>query len=329
MTDDPVFELERFSAAPVSGDVAVVEVDGRFAGDALNGSPPTLLVESARGERVELPALAPVDGPEGRWHASFAVPADRLDGTSFALVLRDVLLDLPEPDRSGADGDRLVALARELNGLRRELDEARAAALAAETRLAEQAAAAEADKDRALTESAERMEAALREARERHATELRGVRDEAAASIAALDGERTRAVEAEGERDALAEELRDARRAQKTARADMEALRRERDTLARQLEAALKVIPKGHEEPGAEEAPDDDTAATRVAPVPEPGEPVESVRVIGRSGARRVTPADALPPVDADLPEPPAILTWIVFGVMFVIFVVVVTLLLL
>lgn len=320
MSDDPVFELERFSAAPVSGDVAVVEVDGRFAGDALNGSPPTLLVESARGDRVELPALAPVAGPDGRWHASFAVPADRLDGTSFALVLRDVLLDLPAPDTSAADGDRLVALARELNQLRRELDVARAAADGADERLAEQASEAEADKDRALTASAERMEAALREARERHAAELRRLQGEATAATDALARERARAEETEGQRDALAEELREARRTQKGTRADMEALRRERDGLERQLEAALKVIPKGREE---------DTAATRVAPVPEPGEPVESVRVIGRAGPRRIPPADALPPVDAELPEPPAILNWIVFGVMFVIFVVVVTLLLL
>lgn len=373
VTDEPVFELERFSAAPVSGDVAVVEVDGRFAAGALDGEPPRLLVESPRGDRVELPALAPVAGPDGRWHASFAVPADRLTGTAFALALRDLLLDLPAPDTSGADGDRLVALARELNALRRELDVARERAVAAEAAAEEVRASAEADKDRALGESAARMETALREARERHAGEQREAdesvrraaaerdeairrataeRDEAVAAAAAeRDAQRTRAEEAEGQRDALADELREARRAQKTARADLEALRRERDGLARELERALKVIPKGREEPVDEDAdtavavasdetddrpairpealPPSERTAVQPRPAPDPGEPLESVRVIGRQGPRRVSPADTLPPVDAELPAPPPIVRWIVAAILFVLFVVVATLLLL
>jgi hypothetical protein len=329
----PVFELERFSAAPVSGDVAVVEVDGRFADGALNGEPPRLLIEGPSGQQLELPALAPVSGPQGRWHASFAVPADRLAGNAFALALSDLLLDLPEPDRGGADADRLVALSRELNGLRRELDSARERVGSAEARTEALAASATADKERALSLSAERMESALREARERQASEIKAAATARDAALAEVAAERERAEQAEGERDALADELRDARRAQKAGRADVEALRRERDTLARELEKALKVIPKGREE-AREEAgsgldikhvPDQSEAD---APAPGDDAATESVRVIGRQGPRRVAATAVLPPVDAELPPPPPILGWFVGAAIFVIFVVALTLLL-
>ncbi len=219
-----VFELERFSAAPVSGDVAVVEVGGRFGNGDLNGDTPRLLVESIGGARIELPALGPISGPAGRWQASFAVPADQLDG-SFALALRDVLLDLPAPDTTGGDGDRLIALARELNALRRALDDA------------------EADKDRALTDAAARMETSLREAAR--------ARQEVEAEAVTL---RERADRSEAQHAALEEELREARRVQKTHRAELEALRRERDGLAKALAKAAPPEP----------APADD-AATAIA----------------------------------------------------------------
>ncbi len=313
-TSAPVFELERFSAAPVSGDVAVVEVGGRFGNGELNGDTPRLLVEAPDGAQIELPALGPIAGPAGRWQASFAVPADRLaGGSAFALALRDLLLDLPDPDTDGGDGDRLVALARELNARRRDLDIAREQAQSADARVAEVRTQAQADKDRALSESAARMETALREARERTATDVKAAakaRDDAHAELATV---RARAEQAEGERQALADELRDARRAQKATRAEIEALRRERDALARELEKAAP-------------SPAPEEAATQIA------EPVDldgpAVKVIGRQGPRRASPTEVLPPVDAELPPAPPILSYIVASVMFVIFVVVLMLLL-
>jgi hypothetical protein len=129
MTDGALFELTRFSAEPVSDGVAVVEVDGRFAEGALNGEAPRLLVEDPSGEQLELPAIGPERGEDGRWHATFAVPAGRLADSAFCLALRDLLLDLPAPDTTGPPpgGDRLVALTRELNAMRRRVEEAEAA----------------------------------------------------------------------------------------------------------------------------------------------------------------------------------------------------------
>lgn len=119
------FEVDRFCAAPVTSDVAVVELDGRFTEVPRDGGPPRLLVEAPDGERLELPALAPAAAEDGHWHASYAVPAERLHGTSFTLELPDLLLELPTPDADGVGSDRLVAVARELNALRAELERVR------------------------------------------------------------------------------------------------------------------------------------------------------------------------------------------------------------
>ena len=90
------FELRRFTAAPVSADLAVVELEGRFA--AARGRfarQPVLVVEEPGAPRAELaPVRARRDGE--RWRSSFAVPLGALrrrDASRSAS--RGVLLDLP------------------------------------------------------------------------------------------------------------------------------------------------------------------------------------------------------------------------------------------
>jgi len=132
------FEVLRFAAEPVTSEVGLLELEGRFrAGTRRRLGVPRLVVEDAEGSREIAPAAADeaIAEPDGAlWRATFAVAIDKLDGSVcvFSLaVRRQLLLGLPAPDAGGASGDREVRLAREANALRRTADEARDAASAA------------------------------------------------------------------------------------------------------------------------------------------------------------------------------------------------------
>src|SRR5947199_4430396 len=104
------FELLRFAAAPTGQDVAVIEVEGRFpaAGERF-ARRPVLVIDDVGDRRLELPAVwSQLEGE--RWSGIFAAPLEALSHGTFALGVRGVLLDLPEPDRA-ADADRVTALA--------------------------------------------------------------------------------------------------------------------------------------------------------------------------------------------------------------------------
>ncbi|MCW3002314.1 MAG: hypothetical protein JWQ20_1612, partial [Conexibacter sp.] len=122
------FELLRFTAAPVGVDVGVVELEGRLPLRGRFPRQPVLVVEHGAGQRAEhAPVHATRDGDV--WSAVYAVPVRALDGGRFALGLRGTLLELPAPDPAD-DGDRLAALGREANALRRRLEAAEDAAAA-------------------------------------------------------------------------------------------------------------------------------------------------------------------------------------------------------
>lgn len=155
------FELRRFEAAPVTGAIVVLEVEGRFHQSTRFGRPPVLVIEpgeDAGRRRIELqPVRTRDDGP--RWNASYAVPAEALTADArLALGIRGTLLELPAPDEPD-DGERLTALAREANALRRRLETAEADATTAR----EETAATTADRDAAVTTAREAAEAVAAE----------------------------------------------------------------------------------------------------------------------------------------------------------------------
>lgn len=183
------FELERFSVAPVTADVALLEVEGRIAGTPSRSRAPRLLVEHDDGDRRE---HAPVEATaqDGQMRVSFAVPAEDAEAPGLALAVGGLLLDLPTPDPvPGAD--RVVALLRDVNGLRHE----------ASTLRRERTAALEAEAER--TAELERQELALVE-REAAA---RSEADERAAAAELAAQERTEAAEAMAQERAEAAEL--------------------------------------------------------------------------------------------------------------------------
>jgi hypothetical protein len=149
------FELLRFAASAVSADLGLVEVAGRFRGQRGRfARQPVLVIEDRYGDRHELtPVRSEVD--DERWTGVYAAPVSALDGEHFALGVRGALLELPEPDELDPT-DRLAALAREANGLRRRVEalEAELAAAHAETE------AISAKRDAAVTEARETAEAA-------------------------------------------------------------------------------------------------------------------------------------------------------------------------
>jgi hypothetical protein len=286
------FEVLEFTATPGTSDVAVLQLEGRFRAPSRRRlGRPRLLAENAE-ERVEVPAAEGRDAiaePDGvHWRASFAVPLRLLGGAEYALAVGRELLDLPAPDADeGANGasDLHVRLAREANALRGLADEAREAAAAALGR---------ADAERGQKE---RLEAELRgerHAREELATRLSQFEAELTARDEALETvrreheqaltEREAAVRAEGdERVAAVEaEAAELRRALKSARADIELLRRERDravgraTAARPEPATTRMAaePSSH--------PEQDAAAPAL-PLPE-GEDVGPVRPAAANG---------------------------------------------
>jgi len=277
------FEVLEFVATPGTSDVAVLQLEGRFRAPGRRRlGRPRLLAENAE-ERVEVPAADGRDAiaePDGvHWRASFAVPLRLLGGAEYALAVGRELLDLPAPDTGeAANGasDLHVRLAREANALRALADEAREAAAAALGR---------ADIERGAKE---RLEAELRgerHAREELATRLGQfeaeltARDEAIEALRIEHGEalaeREAAVRAEGdERVAAVEaEAAELRRALKSARADIELLRRERDRAARAAAARVEAATL----PVAGEAHPEQDAAAASLPLPE-GEGVGPAR---------------------------------------------------
>jgi len=111
----PGFELLRLAAEEVAEGVAVVELEGRWTGEA----PPADAVRlRAGGERVgPVPGTASVRDDVLR--ASFVLPA-MVVGEPLGLSAPGVRIRLPEPD--GARADRLAAFARQVNELRHERD---------------------------------------------------------------------------------------------------------------------------------------------------------------------------------------------------------------
>jgi hypothetical protein len=306
------FEVLRFSAVPASPDVAVLSLEGRFTAPSrrrLGG--PRLLAENAE-ERVEVPAADgaadAIADPDGvRWRASFALPLRMLLGAEFALAVGRELLDLPAPDRdesvNGAS-DLHVRLAREANALRALADEAREAAAAALGR---------ADNERGARE---RLEAELRgerHGREGLATRLSQFETELAPRDEAMEALRREHAEELERRDATGRaeadervaaveaEAAELRRALKSARADVELLRRERDraveraTLVRAESATAAPAPA----PVDRGVHPEQEAAAPALPLPE-GEEVGVPRPLTAAG--RASNGDG--PRDGD-DEPP------------------------
>jgi hypothetical protein len=192
------FELLRFTVAPVSADVGIVELEGRFPASSRFSRQPVLVVEDGARPRTELaPAHAVRDGD--RWTAAFAVPLAALDTGTFALGLRGTLLDLPAPDLAD-DGDRLASVAREANALRRLLEAAEDAGAAARAEAlataGELGAAVAAARDEAETAAAARiaeLEEAHADALAQAAERIAAVEDELAATRALAADEREEA----------------------------------------------------------------------------------------------------------------------------------------
>jgi hypothetical protein len=280
------FEVLRFTATPGTPDVAVLRLEGRFhAPSRRRLGAPRLLAENAE-ERLEVGAADGGDAtaePDGvHWRGSFAVPLRVLAGAEFALAVGRELLDLPAPDRDeSANGasDLHVRLAREANALRALADEARAAAAAALGR---------ADAERGERERLEAEMHGERHAREELATRLSQFESELAARDETIERMR-REHEAElEERQAAAQaraderiaeveaETAELRRALKSARADVELLRRERDRVAGRAAALRAEAATAPLAADTSEHPEQDAAAPAL-PLPE-GEEVGPAR---------------------------------------------------
>ena len=286
-------EVRRFTATPGTPDVAVLELEGVFRAPARRRlGAPRLLAENA-DEHIEIGAADGGDAtadPDGvTWRGSFAIPLRLLGGAEFALALGRELLDLPVPDRDeGTNGasDLHIRLAREANALRALADEARQAAAAALGR---------ADNERSERERLEAEMRGERHAREELATRLSQFETELTARDEAMERLRAEHEEALVARDAEAEaradervaaveaDAADLRKSLKSARADVELLRRERDRAAGRA-AVVRAEPATRGtavEPSVH--PEQDAAAPAL-PLPE-GEEIGPVR-----------PASALPP---------------------------------
>jgi hypothetical protein len=250
------FEVLRFAAAPVSAEVVLLEVEGRFRADPRRRlGVPRLVVEQDERASEVAPAAADeaLAEPAGSvWRASYAVDLNLLEDGEFSLAVgRELLLGLPTPDLGDTD-DREVRLAREANALRRTADEARAAAAAA---LASAAA------ERTAREETEAEMAEARMARDDHARRAASLdeeiaqlrRDHAAELVrrdeeheAALAGHDAEAAEAADQRAMVLEaELAEARRALRNARADNESVQRDVERERERADAAEAALPRG------------------------------------------------------------------------------------
>ena len=203
------FEVLRFTVEPVSAEVALLELEGRFRAETRRRlGVPRLMAETDDGSSEVAPAAADEAQAEpdgGLWRASYAVALELLDDGSFALAVgRELLVGLPAPDLAEATGEREVRLAREANALRRTADEARAAAAAAlasvgTERQAREATEAEMAEARMARDDHARRAASLDEElaqlRREHAAELVRRDEERAAALAGRDEEAARAAD--------------------------------------------------------------------------------------------------------------------------------------
>jgi hypothetical protein len=251
------FEVLRFAAEPVSSEVGLLELEGRFrAGTRRRLGVPRLVAEDANGSREIAPAAADeaIAEPDGAlWRATYAVAIDELDGSVFSLAVgRELLLGLPAPDAGRASGDREVRLAREANALRRTADEARDAASAAlasagDERRAREAVETELSEVRLarddLTRRVAGLEEELAQARREHAEEIVRRDAERETALAGRDEEMAQAAD-----DRVAEieaEVAEARRALRVARAEAEGLRRDLERERERAEAAEAAVRRG------------------------------------------------------------------------------------
>ena len=276
------FEVLRFTVEPVSAEVALLELEGRFRAETRRRlGVPRLMAESDDGASEVAPAAADEAQaePEGAlWRASYAVALELLDDGSFALAVgRELLVGLPAPDPAEGTGDREVRLAREANALRRTADEARAAAAAAlasvdTERQAREAIEAEMTEARMARDDHARRAASLDEdlaqLRREHAAELVRRDEERAAALADRDQESARAAD---ERVAeLEAEAAEARRGLRAARAEAEAMRRDLERERERAAAADAAVRRGRVteldgEPIAS-TPDEERPTTVVGP---------------------------------------------------------------
>jgi hypothetical protein len=251
------FEVLRFTVEPVSAEVALLELEGRFRAETRRRlGIPRLMAESDDGSREVAPAAAAEAQAEpdgGLWRASYAVALELLDDGSFALAVgRELLVGLPAPDLTEGTGEREVRLAREANALRRTADEARAAAAAAlasvgterQEREATEAQMAEARMARDdLARRAASLDEELAQLRREHAAELVRRDEERAAALAGRDEEAARAAD---ERVAeLEAEAAEARRNLRAARAEAEAMRRDLERERERAQAADAAVRRG------------------------------------------------------------------------------------
>jgi hypothetical protein len=251
------FEVRRFAAAPVSAEVVLLEVEGRFRAETRRRlGVPRLVVERSEVSREVAPAAADeaLAEPGGAlWRASYAVALRALEDGEFSLAVgRELLLALPAPDLGDGADDREVRLAREANALRRTADEARAAAAAAlastsTERQAREAAETEMAEARMARDDHARRAASLDEElaqlRRDHAAELVRRDEELEAARAASDAAAAQA--AEERAMALEAEVAEARRALRNARAEAEAMQRELERERERAEAAEAALPRG------------------------------------------------------------------------------------
>jgi hypothetical protein len=336
-----LFELRRFSAAPVSADLAVVELEGTFGGTRgrFTRQPVLVVEEPGGGPRAELTPVR-VRHDDDRWYGVYAAPLRALDGGTFALGAGGVLHELPAPDATD-DGDRLAAVAREANRLRRRIEalEAQrdvAAADAAQAR-AELEVAVAAARDEVAAQSAQRIDDLEREVVAAHETAA----GDAERARAAADGERHAAIGELEQR--LAEERERAEVAQARAAAAEERERHEaagadvlRAELAEERERAQAAIAELQERLDAERA---DEPRTTVAPrrVTEP-DPTRTMDLPAAEDddergpvpiARRPPPRHQAPPAAPPVQHRgPALSPWIAVGALFVFAFLVVALLL-
>jgi hypothetical protein len=250
------FEVLRFAAAPVSAEVVLLEVEGRFRADPRRRlGVPRLVVEQDEGSSEVVPAAADeaLAEPAGSlWRASYAVALDLLEDGEFSLAVgRELLLGLPTPDLGETD-DREVRLAREANALRRTADEARAAAAAAlasagaELRAREEAEAEMTEARMARDDHARRaasLDDEIAQLRRDHAAELVRRDEEHEAALAGRDAEAAQA--ADQRAMVLEAELAEARRALRNARADTESLQRDVERERERADAAEGALPRG------------------------------------------------------------------------------------
>jgi hypothetical protein len=251
------FEVLRFTVEPVSAEVALLELEGRFRAETRRRlGVPRLMAETDDGSHEVAPAAANEAQAEpdgGRWRASYAVALDLLDDGSFALAVgRELLVGLPAPDFAEATGEREVRLAREANALRRTADEARAAAAAAlasvgTERQAREAIEAEMAEARMARDDHARRAASLddelAQLRREHAAQLVRRDEEQAAALVGRDEEAARA--ADERVSELEAEAAEARRQLRAARGEAEAIRRDLERERARAEAAEAAVRRG------------------------------------------------------------------------------------